>query len=260
MAEVIDVKSNFAALPVRKIGFQDLKAALRDGLDDFKLMPTYLVLLALIYPLMGLLAGRWAMGNDIVPLLFPLISGFALVGPLAAVGLYELSRRREAGLDTRWTHVFDILKSPALVSVIILGVMLMLIFLAWLFAALALYRSLFGAMVPASLGSFLHEVMTTPQGFKLIFWGNLIGAGFAVATLAVSAISFPLVVDRNVAPGVAVATSIRALTTNPVTMFGWGAIVAGSLLLGAIPLLVGLAVVMPVLGHGTWHLYRRVVV
>ena len=98
-----------AAPQVRHLTTADLRAALRQGVDDFQLMPTYLVLLALIYPAVGLIAARWAQGNDIVPLIFPMISGFALVGPLAAVGLYEISRRREAGLDTRWTHVFDVL-------------------------------------------------------------------------------------------------------------------------------------------------------
>lgn len=246
-------------LQVRRISTADLREALARGMDDFKLMPSYLVMLSLIYPAVGLIAGWWSLGNDVTPLLFPLIAGFALVGPLAAVGLYELSRRREAGLDTHWTHVFDVLRSPAIGTVAALGGMLLLIFLGWLTAAMTLHESLFGTPEPASILSFLTEVTTTSRGWMLILLGNAVGFVFAVVTLAVSAISFPLALDRNVDFATAVATSVRVLRDNPRTMLLWGLIVAVTLAIGAIPFLIGLAVVMPVLGHATWHLYRKAI-
>lgn len=251
---------NAPTLEVRKITPADLREALARGIDDFKLMPSYLVMVSLIYPLVGLVAAWWSLGNNVTPLLFPLITGFALVGPLAAVGLYELSRRREAGLDTRWTHVFDVAKSPAIGTIAALGGMLLMIFLGWLTAAMALHESLFGTPEPSSIAAFLTEVTTTSRGWMLIVLGNAIGFVFAVVTLAVSAVSFPLALDRNVDFGTAVATSIRVMRTNPKTMALWGAIVAGALVIGSIPFLVGLAVVMPVLGHATWHLYRKAIV
>lgn len=248
------------ALPVRKIGTADLIAALNDGVRDFKLMPTYLVLLALIYPIVGLIAARASLGNGVLPLIFPLISGFALVGPLAAVGLYELSRRRQAGLDTNWTHVFDVLKSKSIGTIVALGALLLVIFVSWLVVALQLSNAILGGPVGNGITSFLGTVLTTRTGWTLIVVGNAVGGMFAVITLMISAVSFPLALDRNVSFGTAVLTSIKAVTTNPVTMGLWGAIVAGALVLGALPFFVGLAVVMPILGHATWYLYKRVVV
>lgn len=260
MAQAIQFFERSAALPVRRIGLDDLRQALAAGIADFRLMPTYLILLALIYPVVGLVAARWAAGREILPLLYPLVTGFALVGPLAAVGLYELSRRRERGLDASPRHFFDVLKSPALGQVMLLGGMLLGLFGLWLLTAIALYSELFGAAAPATLAELIGNVVRTPDGWKLIAFGNLIGFGFAVVVLATCAVSFPLVLDRGVSAPVAVATSVQAFAANPVTMLAWGAIVAASLAVGALPLLVGLAVVMPVLGHATWHLYRRVVV
>ena len=248
------------ALPVRKITAADLKDALRAGVADFQLMPTYLVLLALIYPVVGLVAARAAQGDGVLPLIFPLISGFALVGPLAAVGLYELSRRRQAGLDTRWTHVFDVLKSKGLGTIVVLGVLLLAIFTGWLITALSISDAIFGGPVGDSIGDFVTTVFTTAAGWKLILIGNTVGFGFAVVTLMISVVSFPLALDRGVGLGTALQTSIKAVTANPRTMAIWGLIVAGSLVLGAIPFFVGLAVVMPILGHATWYLYKRVVV
>ncbi len=245
---------------IRTIGTADLTDSLRKGLDDFKLMPTYLVLLTLIYPAVGLIAARAAQGNDVVPLIFPLISGFALVGPLAAVGLYELSRRREAGLDTRWTHVFDVLKTKSISTIIGLGVILAVLFAAWLGSAVAIQQWAMGSQSAGDIPTFLHDVVATPGGHMLIVVGNLVGFLFAVVTLAIAAFSFPLALDHDVSLPTAISTSVRALMANPGPMALWGLIVVGGLVLGAIPLFVGLAVVMPILGHATWHLYRRVVV
>jgi uncharacterized membrane protein len=244
---------------IRKIGVADLKQALRAGWDDFAAIPTHAIFVCLIYPIVGLVLGRLAIGYAVLPLLFPLIAGFALLGPLAAVGLYELSRRREAGFDASWWHAFDVLKSPSIGAIAALGILLMIIFLCWLYTAQAIYQSLFELNAPDSIGEFLHEVMTTSQGWWLIVLGNGAGFLFALTTLVISAVSFPLLLDRDVGAWVAVETSIRAVLANPVTMALWGLIVAALLVLGSLPFFFGLAVVMPVLGHATWHLYRRVV-
>lgn len=260
LAPTLTPTATGAVPQVRTITPADLRAALARGVDDFQLMPTYLVLLTLIYPAVGLIAARWAQGNDIVPLIFPLISGFALVGPLAAVGLYELSRRHEAGLDTRWTHVFDVLKAKSLGTIVGLGVILAVVFAAWLGSALAIQR---WAMGPGSMGdasTFLKNVVGTPGGLRLIVVGNLVGFVFAAVTLAIAAFSIPLALDRDVSLPGAIMTSVRVATANPATMALWGVIVVGGLVLGAIPAFVGLAVVMPILGHATWHLYRHAVV
>lgn len=244
---------------VRRIGVPDLRDALRRGVDDFRAMPTHAVLVVLMYPLLGVFFARVAFGYDLLPLLFPLMAGFALIGPFAALGLYELSRRRELGLGTEWSDAMAAFRAPAIRSILALGLLLAALLVAWVFVADALYRSLFGSEAPDSMGSFLGAILTTPRGWALIVFGNAIGFVFAVAALSISVVSFPLLLDRDVGAAAAVETSIRAVRANPVPMALWGLVVAGLLVIGSIPLFVGLAVVLPVLGHATWHLYRKVV-
>jgi uncharacterized membrane protein len=248
-----------AHLSVRTVSFADLKEALAKGVDDFSAMPSYAIFLCIIYPIAGLVLGRLAIGYDVLPLLFPLTAGFALVGPFAAIGLYEMSRRREQGLDISWRHVFDVRHRPTFGAIVTLGVLLMAIFLVWLAVAQAIYVATFGYLPAASIPDFFQQVLTTPAGWTLIVVGNAVGFLFAVLVLTISVVSFPLLIDRDVGAAGAIVTSWRVVLANPVTMAVWGFIVALLLVVGSIPLLFGLAVVMPVLGHATWHLYRRAV-
>jgi uncharacterized membrane protein len=222
-------------------------------------MPTHVVFLSLIYPIAGLAIWRATFGYEVVPLLYPLAAGFALIGPFAAIGLYELSRRREQGLDTSWKHVFDVRHSPSAWAIATLGFFLLVIFGVWLAVANGIYVANFGYRQPATLAEFADMVLATPEGHSLVVVGNSVGAVFALLAFVLSAISFPLLLDRNVGVSVAIATSAKAILKNPLTMMLWGLIVAGGLAIGSLPLFFGLAVVMPVLGHATWHLYRRVV-
>jgi uncharacterized membrane protein len=244
---------------IRKIGFADLKDALARGFDDFRAMPSHAVFLCLIYPVVGFLLARWVLGTNVLPLLFPLAAGFALLGPLAALGLYEMSRRREQGLDVSWQHALDVFRSPSLGAIVALGLLLVAIFLTWIAVAQAIYVMSFGYAPAASMPDFARQVATTPAGWTLAIVGNGVGFLFAVVVLTLSVVSFPLLLDRDVGAAVAVLTSVRAVAANPVTMACWGFIVAALLLIGSIPFFFGLAVVLPILGHATWHLYRKVV-
>lgn len=245
---------------VRHIGFDELIEALFEGWRDFWQKPSHLVFLGLIYPAVGFAIAIWSSGLNAWPLLFPLISGFALVGPIAALPIYEMSRRQEMGLDTSWRSALHVFRSPAMASIAVVGIGLMLLFTAWLLVAQFIYESHFGPGSPPTLMAFINEVFSTPQGQSLMIWGNLVGLLFAIVALASAVVSIPLLLDRDVGAAVAVQTSFRAVIANPVMMAAWGIIVAALLVLGSIPLLVGLAVVVPVLGHATWHLYRKVVV
>ena len=249
-----------AAPSVRQIRVADLFECLARGVEDFAAARTDVVFLALVYPLAGLVLARLAFGYDMLPLVFPLVSGFALIGPLAAVGLYEMSRRREEGAEISWADAFGIVHRPSFPAILGLGVVLLAVFLLWLGAAMAIYDRTLGPEPPASLGAFLYDVFTTGPGWALIGIGVAVGFLFAVLALAIGVVSFPLLVDRNVGFDMAVATSVRAVAANPGSMAVWGLIVAGALVLGSVPLLLGLIVVMPMLGHATWHLYRRLVV
>lgn len=248
-----------AAVPaVRRIGLADLRYALTRGWEDFGSRRTDVVFLCLIYPVAGIVLAWLAAGHRMLPLVFPLASGFALVGPLAAVGLIEMSRRREQGGSTSWADAFGVLRSPAIGSIALLGVVLVELFLLWMLAAQAIYDLTLGPEPPASARAFLSAVFTTGAGWGMIALGIGVGFLFAAVVLAISVVSFPLLLDRNVGLDTAVGASVRAVLANPGTMALWGLIVAVGLVLGSVPFLLGLAVVLPVLGHATWHLYRRV--
>lgn len=254
-ADMID-----SALSVRKISAADVRSALKLGMDDFMAMPTHVIFLALIYPLMGIVIARVTMGEGLLPLVYPLALGFAFVGPIAALGLYELSRRREQSLPVSWKHALDVFRSPSRGSIATIGVILLLIFAVWIASARELYLNIFGDMGPQSLGALVERTLTTKAGWALIVLGNGLGLLFAIVAFSLSVVSLPLLLDRPIGVLPAMMTSLRAVQANPGPMALWGLIVGISLVVGCLPLFIGLAVALPILGHATWHLYRSVVV
>jgi uncharacterized membrane protein len=244
---------------VQRIEVADLRDALAKGFGDFAAFRTDVILLCLIYPLLGLVLAQWVFGFDMLPMLFPLASGFALIGPAAAVALYEMSRRREQGLAVSWADAFGVTGSPRFGAILVLTLLLVVIFAAWLFAASGIYEVTLGPESPASVGAFFQDVFTTPAGWVMIVAGMGVGFLFALLVLVISVVSFPLLLDRDVGLPTAVLTSVRAVIANPGPMAVWGLVVAAGLVIGSIPLFLGLAIVLPILGHATWHLYRKLV-
>lgn len=244
---------------VQSISVRDLRDVVSKGIDDFKAFRTDVVFLCIIYPIVGIIIARFAFDYDMLPLLFPAVSGFALLGPVAAVGLYEMSRRREQGMDASWSDALSMIRSPSFGAILVLGLLLLAIFLVWLVVAQAIYMMTLGPAAPVSALSFVRDVLMTSPGWSMIVVGTGVGFVFAFAVLAVSVVSFPLLLDREIGLGIAVATSIRVLAENPLPIAVWGLIVAGGLALGSLPFFLGLIFVMPVLGHATWHLYRKTV-
>jgi uncharacterized membrane protein len=244
---------------VRTLQLDDLKTALRRGLEDFKAVPSHAVILCIIYPVLGLVLARLVLGYAVMPLLFPLAAGFALVGPFAAIGLYELSRRRESGEDASAWQAFEVLRSPSFGGMLGLGVLLLAMFVTWIATAQAIYEMTFGNAPAAAMPDFVRRVLTTPEGWMLILVGCGAGFLFALVALCVSVVSFPMMLDRHSSAADAMVTSLRVALANPLVIATWGLIVAALLVVGTIPLFLGLAVVIPVLGHATWHLYRLAV-
>src|SRR5881398_764296 len=198
---------------IRKIGLPDLNEALRLGWEDFKAVPSHAIILCVIYPVLGLVLARTVLGYSVLPLLFPLAAGFALLG----------------------------------------------LFVTWVATAQAIYVAAFGYAAAAGIPDFAERVLTTSQGWWLIVVGCGVGFLFAVVALCISVVSFPLMLDRHAGAGDAMVTSLRVVARNPIPIAAWGLIVAVLLFLGSLPLFLGLAVVIPLLGHATWHLYRKVI-
>jgi uncharacterized membrane protein len=244
---------------IRRIGPSDLWDALRKGMADVGATRDDVLFIGLIYPLAGLVLARLAFSLDLLPLVFPLASGFAIIGPFAAVGLYELSRRREQGMHVRWLDAFGVFRSPAIGSILGLGAILLTLFFVWLGVAYEIYLATLGSTPPQTIAAFERSVFQTGGGWTMIAAGIGVGFLFAVLAFVIGVVSFPLLLDRDVGMMTAIRTSLRAVGANLGTMILWGMIVAGLLVLGSLPLLVGLIFVMPVLGHASWHLYRKVV-
>ncbi len=244
---------------INHIGPADIRIALRNGAEDFVALRSDVISAVLLYPVIGFVLAVWAFSAGQVHLLFPLIAGFPLVGPVAAIGLYEMSRRRELGETPDWRAAFSTLRGQVLGPVLMLGLLLMAIFILWLFAAHAIWAATLGPVPSPSLTAFLRESVTTSAGWTMILLGFGVGFIFAAVVLCISLVSFPMLIDRPVGVPVALATSLAVVRRNPGTAALWGLIVALALVLGSLPLLVGLLVVVPILGHATWHLYRRAV-
>ena len=244
---------------IRRIDEADLRWALSEGWKDFQEKRGDIIVLALIYPLVGIVAAAATFNDQWLPLLFPLVAGLSIFGPAVASGFYELARRRETGLDSSWIHFVDPLRERSRGGLVLLTTGLAVLFAAWLLVAWAIYAATIATGEAMGMAEFFRRLFTTPQGWTMIVVGNLAGFAFAVTTLVLAVVSFPMVVDRPMGAGAAVLTSIRTVAENPRVMASWGLRVAGLLALGCLPVFIGLAVVLPVLGYATWHLYTRLV-
>ena len=246
-------------LPLRHITVDDLRASLRDGYEDFMDKRGDLIFIGILYPIIGLVAALVTLKGNTAQVLFPIAAGLSLVGPLVSTGFYELARRRESGLESNWWHFLDVRKNESLDQIIFVGALLIAIFVAWVASAALIYNAFFGDRSPSSVGDLLAMLFTTGEGWAMMIVGNLVGLLFAIVVLAVSVISLPMLIDRDIDAGTAVAASVRCVRENPGVMMRWGLIVAALLFVGSLPVFLGLAVVLPVLGYATWHLYTRVV-
>lgn len=243
---------------IKTIGIADVRDALGSGIDDFAAMAKMSVVFGLVYALAGLFILWIAIAQGLLVLAFPLVAGFTLIGPFAAVGLYEMSRHREKGLPVTWSTLLRSMRHASAGSIVFLGFALMFTFFVWLRIALLIYALIFGT-APIDIADLLDQLVTTGRGWLFLLLGNGIGAAFALMAFSLSVISFPLLLDRDADFVTAIVTSIRVVLINPVPMLLWAVIVAASLVVACAPAFLGLIIALPVLGHSTWHLYRKTV-
>ena len=254
-----DIQVPAVDIHVRKIGLADLWQSLREGYEDFNARPSHFAFLLIIYPLFALLLTLFLVGGRMLQFAFPMVAGLTLLGPIISVALFEVSRRRELGLDLSWQSAFGFVHSSAFAPITALSVIMMLLYVGWLYLAQLIYAGTLGLEPPASFAEFVNQVLTTRRGGALVAYGMFVGFLFAFAALAISVIAFPLLLDKPTTSVTAIIVSVRAVTSNLLPMAVWGLTVAVLLAAGAAIFLVGLIAVLPILGHATWHLYRKVI-
>lgn len=242
------------------LSLSDLSQALAAGWRDFLAMPQFGLFFGGVYVLTGLVIGYVAFVGEEVSWLIPATAGFPLIAPFVAVGLYEASRRREQGEPLTWGSVLGALKGHGDDQILSMGVIVFVAFGFWMIVAHAIFAIFMAESgVAAHGGAGLLEALLKPAGLTMLGIGSVVGAIMAYAFYAMTVISLPMLVDRQVDFLTAIITSLKTMRANNVIMLVWAAIIAAVLFAAMLPAVLGLFVALPVLGHATWHLYRRVI-
>ena len=243
---------------VRRISASDIAEALGEGLRDFQALPLYGVTFGALYAAGGILIVLCLTAFGMVYFAYPLAAGFALLGPFVATGLYEVSRRREARLKVSFAAIWSAVRSRSEIGW--MAFVTLFFFVIWMYQVRLLIVLLLGLNASfSSLKEFVTALLTTNEGLLFLAIGNLDGAALSLILFSLTVVSFPLLLDREVDFVTAMVTSVRAVVMSPLPMIGWAAVIVLLLIVSAIPYFLGLIVTLPVLGHATWHLYRRIV-
>ena len=243
---------------VRSITAGDIAEALGEGLRDFQAVPLYGLAFGALYAAGGIAILLCLMAFGLVYLAYPLAAGFAMIGPFVATGLYEVSRRRETGQAISIGAIWATVKARGEIGW--MAFVTLFVFVIWMYQVRLLIALLLGLNASfSSLREFITVVLTTNEGLLFLAIGNAVGAALSLILFSLTVVSFPLLLDRDVDFVTAMVTSVRAVVTSPVPMIGWAAVIVVLLAVSAIPYFLGLVVTLPVLGHATWHLYRRII-
>jgi uncharacterized membrane protein len=250
---------NAPQLEIRNIEIADVIECIEKGVRDFAHAPKYGLFFGAVYAVGGLLIVWAAFALDYPYLAYPFIMGFALFAPFGAAGTYEISRRLENREPLSWAVVLGAVWSRAGKELAWLALVSLFTFIIWLYIAFFLFLVFYGAQMPTLTQLFAH-IFTTGYGLTFLLVGNALGAVIALFVFSFTAISPPLIVDRDVDFVTALMTSVRAVVTNPRPMLAWAVVIGADLAISFVTLFVALLVIFPVLGHTTWHLYRRLIV
>lgn len=243
----------------RRVEVNDIAESVRLGLEDFKAAPIYGLAVGAVIGLIGLVIVASIAWLDASWLIYPVAIGFPLVGPFLAVGLYEVSRRRARGQDVTWADVWATIWAQRRREISWMAFVMLFVFWVWMYQIRLLIALFLGSKSFSTLDKFVTVVTTTPEGWMFLVVGHLVGAALALALFSITVVSIPLLLEREVDFVTALITSIQAVFLNPPVMLGWGLLVTGMVILGSLPLFAGLVLVIPILGHATWHLYTKAV-
>lgn len=252
-----DRTASVAAVPeINRLGFDDLRAALRLGWQDFRRAPVYGLFFASVYVLGGWVMYLALTVSGLLWWTLPATAGFPILGPFIACGMYEVSRRLEKGQPISWGAVLGVVWAERNRQIPSIAVVIVVFFLFWNFLAHMIFALFMGLSTMTQVSSSF-AVFLTPNGLAMLAVGTLVGAVFATLLFSITVVSLPLMLDREIDFVTAMITSFATVQGNPVVMLSWGALIAVLLFLGMLPGFLGLFVVLPVLGHASWHLYRR---
>lgn len=246
-------------LRISRLSMQDVIEALQAGWRDFRRYPLYGLFFGGIYALGGLFIVAMLAFYHLPWMIIPVAIGFPLVGPFVAVGLYEISRRHESGLPITWRGVLAEVFRQRERQLSWMAFVVLFIFWIWIYQVRLLLALFLGFKIPATLAAFATVVTTTPQGMLFLLVGTIVGAALATILFSVTVISMPLLLDHDIDFVTAMITSLRAVYQNALPMLAFGVVVAALALGSLVPAFLGLLVVLPFLGHATWHLYRRAI-
>jgi uncharacterized membrane protein len=244
---------------VRQISVSDIVESLASGLRDFQAAPVYGLVFGGLYALGGVAVVLCTIGIGWSYLAYPLAAGFALIGPFAAVGLYEVSRLRAAGKPLSWQIIFRAVVAQGGRELGWMAFVTLFVFIVWMYIARVLVMLFLGLHATASLRDFIVLVTSTPEGIVFLLIGNAVGAALALVLYSISVVSFPLLLERDVDFVTAMITSVRAVTKSPFPLISWAVIIVIELILASLPFFIGFLIVLPIIGHATWHLYTRIV-
>lgn len=258
--EAVAVRSRPPAMPqINTITFADIGEVLRMGLADFARAPLFGLFFGGVYTLGGIIIALSLSVWNIPWMIYPVAIGFPLVGPFVAVGLYEVSRRLEQGRPLVWREVIGVIWLQRQREVAWMAFVILFVFWVWMYQVRLLVAIMLSQMSFSTLQRFIDVILTTPAGWTFLAVGHVVGAVLALILFSITVVSIPLLMEREVDFVTAMITSVKAVTTNAVPMLAWGVFVTLAVIVSSVPLFLGLLVTLPVLGHATWHLYRKAV-
>lgn len=261
MDGVAEVTKDKTSIPARvqiatDLRLEDLIAALARGWDDFRSAPQFGMGFGAIFAVCGFALTYFLFAQGELTWIFLAVAGFPMLAPFTAVGLYEVSRRREMGLAVSWSNVLRAIVGREDDQILSMGVIIFVAFSFWVIIAHLVFAIF---VVEAGAGSEGIEFLTSSAGLIMLATGSAIGAVIAFIFYAITVISLPMLVDQKIDFVTAILTSVRACRQNLPTLTAWAGTIATLLFLAIAFGFVGLMVVLPVLSHATWHLYKRTI-